>query len=84
MHDYSGTPVPFTKGDKLRSFQSPRNQLDIDQMKSISYASTVGGIMYAQVCTRPDLAFITRLLRIFQCSLGMKHWKATKKALSYL
>jgi len=26
-------------------------------MKKISYASAVGSLMYAQVCTRPDIAF---------------------------
>jgi hypothetical protein len=33
------------------------NQLEIDQMKSISYTSSVRSIMYAQVCIY--LAFIT-------------------------
>jgi hypothetical protein len=31
-------------------------------MKSNPYASAVGSLMYAQVCTRPDIAFITGLL----------------------
>jgi hypothetical protein len=37
-----------------------------------------------QVCTRPDLAFITRLLRRFQSNPGIKHGKAAKKTLHYL
>jgi hypothetical protein len=73
MHDSSGTHVPLVKGDKLGALQSPRNQLEIDQIKSIPYASTVGSIMYTQVCTRSDLAFITELLGRFQSNLGMKH-----------
>jgi hypothetical protein len=40
--------------------------------------------MYAQVCTHSDLAFVTRLLGIFQSNLGFKHWKTAKKALRYL
>jgi hypothetical protein len=39
--------VPFMKGDKLETFQSPRNQLEINEMESIPYASVVGGIMFA-------------------------------------
>jgi hypothetical protein len=34
------------KGDKLGTFQNPRNQLEINEMKSIPYASTVGSIIY--------------------------------------
>jgi hypothetical protein len=53
-------------------------------MKSIPYASDVGSLMYAQVCTRPDIAFIIRLLGRFQTNPGLKHWEAIKKALRYL
>jgi hypothetical protein len=31
-------------------------------MKAVPYASAVGSLMYAQVYTRPDLAFVTRML----------------------
>jgi hypothetical protein len=47
MHNCSGQPAPVVKGDKLGTFQGPRNQLEIDQMKSIPYASAIGSIMYA-------------------------------------
>jgi hypothetical protein len=53
-------------------------------MKSIPYASTVGSLMYAQVYTCPDIAFLTGLLSRFQTNLGLKHREAIKKALRYL
>jgi hypothetical protein len=31
-------------------------------MKAVPYTSTVESLMYAQVCTRPDLAFVTGML----------------------
>jgi hypothetical protein len=49
MHEYSAKPIPFTKGDKLGIFQSPRNQLKINEIKLISYTSAVESIMYVQV-----------------------------------
>jgi hypothetical protein len=67
----------------LGNFKS-RNQLEIDQMKSIPYASAVGSIMYAQVCTRSDLVFITGMLGRYQSNPGIDHWKAVKKVLRYL
>ena len=53
-------------------------------MKNIPYASIVGSIMYAQVCTRPDIAFVVRMLGRYQSNMGMDHWRATKKVLRYL
>ena len=31
-------------------------------MQKISYASVVGSLMYAQVCTRSDITYIVRML----------------------
>jgi hypothetical protein len=53
-------------------------------MMLIPYALAVGSIMYAQVCTCPDVAFVTELLGRFQSNPRIKHWKATKKTLCYL
>jgi hypothetical protein len=84
MHQCSSTAAPVVKGDKFRQFQNLRNQLEIDQMRSIPYASAVGSIMYAEVCTRPDLAFITGMLGRYQSDPVMDHWKTVKKVLHYL
>jgi hypothetical protein len=72
MHECSATPIPFTKGDKFGIFQSLRNQLEINQMKSIPYALAIGSIMNVQVDTRPDLTFVIGLLGRFQSNLEMK------------
>jgi hypothetical protein len=73
MHKCSTTPAPVVKGGKLGTFQCPKNMYESDQMKSIHYASTVGSLMYTQVCTRHDIAFITGLLGRFQTNPGLKH-----------
>ena len=62
----------------------PKNHYEIDQMKAVLYASAVGSLQYAQVCTRPDLAFVTGLLGRFQSNPGTEHWKLLKKVLRYL
>jgi hypothetical protein len=53
-------------------------------MKAILYASAVGSLMYAQVCTRPDLAFVTGMLGRYQKNPDKPHWDGVKKALRYL
>nr|AAP46197.1 putative gag-pol polyprotein [Oryza sativa Japonica Group] len=83
MSKCSATPAPIVKGDKFGLFQSPKNKLESDQMKMVPYASAVGSLMYAEVCTRPDLAFVTGMLSRFQSNPGLDHWKAVKKVLRY-
>jgi len=73
MHKCSPSPAPIVKGDRYRGFQCPRNQYEINQMETIPYALAVGSLQYAQVCTRPDLAFVTRLLGRFQSNPGIEH-----------
>jgi hypothetical protein len=53
-------------------------------MKVVPYSSAVGSLQYAQVCTRPDLAFVTGVLGRFQSNPGIEHWKMVKKALRYV
>ena len=41
--------------------------------------------MYAQVCGRPDIAFVIEVLKRYLTNLGVRHWKVTKKkAMRYL
>jgi hypothetical protein len=73
MHACNHMLALIVKGNEYGSFQSPRNQYEIDQMKSVPYASAVGSLMYAQVCTRPDLAFVTGMLGRYQKNLDIDH-----------
>ena len=73
MHKYSRSPTPMVKGDRYGDFQCPRNQYEIDQIKTVPYALAVRSLQYAQVCTRPDLAFVTGLLGRFQSNPGIEH-----------
>ena len=84
MHASKPTPAPIVKGGSFGKFQCPKNQYEIDQMKAVSYAYVVGSLKYAQVCTRPDLSFVTGVLGRFQSNPGIEHWKIVKKALRYL
>jgi hypothetical protein len=53
-------------------------------MKNISYASTVGSLLYAQVYTRLDIAMAVGMLGRYQNNSGMEHWKAAKRVMQYL
>ena len=53
-------------------------------MKNIPNASAFGSLMYAQVCTRPDIAFSIGVLRRYQSNPGIDNWRAAKKVMRYL
>jgi hypothetical protein len=71
MHACSSSPTPIVKGDRFGEHQCPKNQYEIDRMKVVSYASVVGSLQYAQLCTRPDLVFVTGLLGRYQKNPGI-------------
>ncbi|KAL3619650.1 hypothetical protein CASFOL_034562 [Castilleja foliolosa] len=79
-----GGHTPIFKGDKFSLDQCPENDFEQKEMKDIPYASAVGSLMYAQVCTRPDIAYSVGMLDRYLHNPGMEHWKAAKRVLRYL
>ena len=53
-------------------------------MRQVSYASTVGSLMYAMLCTRPDICYLAGMVNRYQSNLGPKHWQVVKHILKYL
>ena len=58
--------APIVKGDKLRKLEGPHLDTERLTMKEKPYAVVVGSLNCAQTCTRPNLAFITEYLGIYQ------------------
>ena len=63
---------------KLSARQSPSTVEEKEAMQHISYASAVGSLMYAMVCTRPDIAHAVGLVSRFLYDRGKEHWNAAK------
>ena len=84
MKDCSPNMTPIVKGDRFNLNQCPKNELEREQMRNIPYASVVGSLMYAQVCTRPDITFVVGMLARYQNNSGIEHWTTAKKVLRYL
>ena len=84
MNDCSPSVAPIVKGDRFNLNQCPKNDLEREQMKTIPYASAVGSLMYAQVCIRPDIAFVVGMLGRYQSDPGLDHWRVAKKVMRYL
>ena len=84
MQDCKPLDTPVAKGDKLILNQCPKNALEIQEMQRCRYAQVIGSLMYAQVCSRPDIAYKVGVLGRYMSNAGMAHWKAAKRVLRYL
>ena len=76
--------TPIAPHFKLSSAQSPQTKEDKEKMKKIPYASAIGSMMYAMVCTRPDISYAVSLVSRFMANAGSEHWNAVKWVLRYL
>uniref|UniRef100_A0A2N9J5Y1 CCHC-type domain-containing protein n=1 Tax=Fagus sylvatica TaxID=28930 RepID=A0A2N9J5Y1_FAGSY len=56
MLDAKPVSTPLANHFRLSGSQCPKNEEEIENMSKVPYASAVGCLMYAMVCTRPDLA----------------------------
>ena len=57
MKNCSLSPAPIVKGDKFSLDQCLRNDLEWEKMRDTPSPLVVGSLMYAHVCTKPDIAY---------------------------
>ena len=69
---------------KLNKEQSPKTEEEKDHMSKVPYASAIGNLMYAMVCTRPDIAHAIGVVSRFMSKPRKQHWEAIKWILRYL
>lgn len=75
---------PLTPNFKLTDRDCPTSEDEIEEMDRVPYASAVGSLMYAMVCTRPDLAHAVGVVSRFLSNPGKKHWEAVRWIFRYL
>jgi hypothetical protein len=68
----------------LSESQCPRTCEQREKMRMIPYASAVGFIMYAMLCTRLDVSYILSLISRYQKDPEEDHWTDVKNILKYL
>ncbi len=74
--------LPVLQGEKLSKTQNPTTAEDRERMKVIPYASAIGSIKYAMLCTRPIVYPALSLAREYNSDLGVDHWTLVKIILS--
>ena len=76
--------VPVRHGIHLTKAMCPKTPSEIERMDRIPYASAIGSIMYAMLCTRPDVSYALSSTSRYQSNPGEEHWIAVKTILKYL
>ncbi|GJR64091.1 putative reverse transcriptase domain-containing protein [Tanacetum coccineum] len=70
--------IPVQDKLKLCKSQGTSTPVEVKRMHNVTYASTVGSIMYDVRCTRPDVAFAQNITSWFQQNPGDLHWIVIK------
>ena len=76
--------LPMSHGISLSKNMSPKSKDERERMTRIPYASAVGSIMYAMICTRPDVSYALSICSHYQADPGDGHWITVKNILKYL
>ena len=84
MQDAKRGFVPMSHGITISDDNSPKTSDEKDRMSRILYASAIESIMYAMICTRPDVSYALSMTSRFQSNPGEAHWTIVKNILKYL
>jgi tagatose-1,6-bisphosphate aldolase len=84
MQECKPVKVPIPVGVKLSTDQCLKTQEEEEDMSHVPYASVVGSLMYAMVCTRLDIAHAVGVLSRYMSKPGKEHWATVKRVFRYL
>ena len=73
MQDSKKEFISFRVGSSLSANQCPKTPVEIERMRGIPYASTVGSLMYAMLCTRLDICFVVGMVSRYQSDPAEEH-----------
>jgi hypothetical protein len=76
--------LPMSHGTTLSKNQCPKTCDECVQMSKVPYGSAIGSIMYAMICTRPDVSYALSVSSRYQSDPGLAHWVVVKNILTYL
>jgi len=79
MEDCKAIRVPLDPKIKLK-----KNVKKDNEMVKVPYQQAVGSLMYAMLCTRPDLAYPISVVSQHMANSSLKHWIAVKHIFQYL
>ena len=73
MLDAKPVSTPLANHFRLSSSQCLKNEKEIENMSKVPYVSAVGCLMYAIVCTKPDLTHAVSTVSKYMANPGREH-----------
>ena len=84
MHDSKLVSTCIALYFNLLAGQCPSSDEDIEYMSKVPYSSVVGSLMYAMVCSRPNLSYAISLVSKYMSNPGKEYWKTVQWIFRYL
>jgi hypothetical protein len=84
MLDAKKVRTPIAPHFKLSATQCLVTDEDTEYMSRVPYSSVVGSLIYAMVCSHPDLSYAMSLVSRYVANPGKEHWKAVQWIFRYL
>ena len=69
---------------KLSLSDCPKFDAKRADITKVPYCSMVGSLMYAMICTRPNIAYAMGVVNRYMSNISKKHWKIAKGIKRYL
>jgi len=84
MQNSKSVSTPLATHFRLSTALAPQSEEEEQFMSHVPYSSAVGSIMYAMVCTRPDISQAVSVVSRYMVNPGKVHRQAVKWILRYL
>ena len=84
MGDAKYISTPLGSQFKLSKDLCPRAKQEEEDMRGIPYTNAIGSIMYARVCSRPDIAQAVSMISRYMGKSGKQHLDAVKWLRRYM
>ena len=84
MQNFKKGLLPSKHRIQLSQEHYSKTPSEIDYMKRVPYASAIGSLMYAILCTHPNICYAVGMVSRYQSNLGPGLWTVVKYILKYL
>ena len=76
MQNAKPVTTPLAAHFRLSFALCPQSDEEVDYMSRVPYSSAMGSLMYAMVCSCPDLAYAVSAVSRYMEKPNNEHWKA--------
>ena len=84
MEEEKALSAPLLSYVKLNLGDCPKSDAKKTEVEKVPYSFAVGSLIYAMICTRPNIAYTVRVVSRYMSNPNKKHWEVVKGIMWYL